>query len=69
MADELSQLADKYIRQGHPSVDELVCAQGLTFPRDPHDLIGNFWPEEEPIEDFLRALRESRGREKTDPAA
>ena len=64
--DDIQRL---YIRQGHPTVDELVKAQGLTFPRDPHDLIGDSWPEEESMDQFLTALREWRGREKTDPAA
>ena len=56
----------QYTRQGHPTVEELVAAQGLTFPRDPQDLVGNFWPHEESIDDFLTALQEWRGRKKTD---
>jgi hypothetical protein len=68
-ADSSDQLAQKYIRRGHPSIDELIAAQGLTFPRDPRDLPGDFWPEEESIEDFLSAVREWRGHAKTDPAA
>ena len=62
-------LADKYIREGHPSVEELVAEQQLTSPRDPHDLLGDFWPEEESIDDFLTAMKEWRGHTKTDPAA
>jgi hypothetical protein len=50
-------------------VDELISAQGLSFPRDPADLLGDFWPEEESIDDFLTALRAWRGRENTNPAA
>jgi len=50
-------------------VDELVAAQGLTFPRDPNDLLGSFWPEEESIDAFLNALSEWRGLQKTDPDA
>jgi len=42
---------------------------GLTFPRDPKDLLGSFWPEEESIDDFLAAMREWRGHAKTDPAS
>ena len=48
----------------HPSLKELIVAQGLRFPRDPRDLPGHFWPEEESIDDFLSAVRD-----KTDPAA
>ena len=46
-------LAEKYAREGHPSVEELVAEQGVVFPKDPRELLGDFWPEEESIEDFL----------------
>ena len=62
-------VAGKYIRQGHPMIDELVAEQGVIFPRDPRELLGDFWPEDESIDDFLRALREWRGHRNTDPAA
>jgi hypothetical protein len=62
-------LAEKYARAGHPTVDELIADQGVAFPRDPNDLLGDFWPQEESINDFLAALREWRGHTKTDPAA
>jgi hypothetical protein len=62
-------LADKYRGQGHSTLDELAAEQGLAFPRDPRELIGSFWPEDESIDDFLKLLRESRGHVKTDPAA
>ena len=69
MNDPIEQLIQKYVRRGHPSVDELVAAQGVKFPRDPQDLIGDFWPEDESVDDFLAAMREWRGHAKTDPAA
>jgi hypothetical protein len=69
MKDTIDELVQKYSRQGHPSAGELIAAQGLTFPRDPKDLLGNFWPEKESIDDFLAAMREWRGHAKTDPAA
>jgi len=62
-------LAETYARDGHPTIDELIADQRVVFPRDPHDLLGDFWPEEESIDDFLTALREWRGHAKTDPAA
>lgn len=65
----MEDLAQKYARDGHPSTDELIAAQKLTFPRDPRDLLGSFWPEEEDIEDFLAAVRDWRGHTKSDPAA
>ena len=61
--------ADKYVRDGHPSIDELIVEQRALFPRDPSDLLGDFWPDEEAVDDFLRAMREWRGHAKTDPAA
>jgi hypothetical protein len=62
-------LAEKYIREGHPTIEELVAEQKLTFPRDPRDLLGDFWPAEESADDFLNAVREWRGHSRTDPAA
>ena len=61
--------ADKYVREGHPTLDELKAEQRVEFPRDPRELLGDFWPEEESIDDFLEALRDWRGHAKTDPAA
>ncbi|MGA2272836.1 MAG: hypothetical protein ABSH00_04720 [Bryobacteraceae bacterium] len=69
MKDAMDELVQKYSRQGRPSAEELIAAQGLTFPRDPKELLGDFWPEEESIDDFLAAMREWRGHAKTDPAA
>ena len=57
MKDAMDELVQKYFLLGYPSAEELVAAQGLTFPRDPRDLLGNFWPEEESIDDFLAAMR------------
>ena len=69
MKDAMNDLVRKYSRQGHASPEELIAAQGLTFPRDPRELLGDFWPEDESIDDFLTAMREWRGHAKTDPAA
>jgi hypothetical protein len=62
-------VADRYARAGHPSVKELVAEQGTRFRDDPAELLGDFWPEEESIDDFLRALREWRGHDRPDRAA
>ena len=62
-------LADRYAHAGHPSIEELVADQGTKFPADPAELLGDFWPEEESIEDFLRALSEWRGHDRSDRAA
>jgi hypothetical protein len=69
MRKPMDELVQEYLRRGHPTTEELVAAQGLTFPRDPRDLLGDFWPEEESIDDFLQTLREWRGHARTDPAA
>ena len=69
MPESMDDLVERYSRRGHPTIEELLAVQGLTFPRDPGDLIGNFWPEEESIDDFLAAMREWRGHLRTDPAA
>jgi hypothetical protein len=61
--------ADKYIREGHPTIGELAADQGVIFPRDPRDLLADGWPEDESVDDFLIALREWRGHRNTDPAA
>ena len=61
--------ANKYINEGHPTIEELIAEQGVVFPRDPRDLLGDPWPGDESIDDFLSALREWRGHRNTDPAA
>jgi hypothetical protein len=67
--DRGSSAADRYARSGHPSIQELVAEQGTKFPVDPAELLGDFWPEDEPIEDFLRAFHEWRGHNRSDRAA
>jgi hypothetical protein len=62
-------VADKYARAGHPSIEELVAEQGTRFRADPAELLGDFWPEGESIDDFLRALHEWRGHDRSDRAA
>ena len=62
-------VAEKHIRQGHPRIDELVAEQRVVFPRDPRELLGDFWPEDESIDEFLKTLREWRGHRNTDPVA
>ena len=62
-------LAERYARAGHPSIEELVAEQGTRFRADPVELLGDFWPEEESIDDFLSALHEWRGHDRSDRAA
>jgi hypothetical protein len=67
--DAQEHVAQEYARSGHPSIEELVAEQGTKFRDDPADLLGDFWPEEESIDDFLKALHEWRGHDKSDRAA
>ncbi len=58
-----------YSASGHPSVEQLMAEQGTGPITDVSMLHGDFWPEEESIEDFLDTLHEWRGHKRTDPAA
>ena len=69
MPEKQRLVAERYARNGHPSIEELVAEQGTMFPTDPAELLGDFWPEEESIEAFLRALHEWRGHDRRDRAA
>ena len=61
--------AARYSAEGHPSVEQLTTEQGTGPIADVSSLHGDFWPEEESIEEFLAALHEWRGHSCTDPAA
>jgi hypothetical protein len=50
-------------------LEELITQQGKGPVTDVQALHGNFWPEEECIEDFPAALHEWRGQKKAHPAA
>lgn len=52
-----------------PTVDELIAQQGKGPIGDPEILLGDFWPEDEPVEEFLAALHEWRGHNRADRAA
>ena len=62
-------MEQKYAKQGHPSISELRLAQGTQPTSDPAELLGDFWPETEDIDEFLAALREWRGHARADQAA
>ncbi len=58
--------------EDNPSLDEIIAQQDKAPIVDVSLLHGDFWPEEERIEDFLAALHEWRGHAKStksDPAA
>jgi hypothetical protein len=58
-----------YSATGHPSFAQLMAEQGTGPITDISVLHGDFWPEEESIEEFLATLYEWRGRKRTAPAA
>lgn len=58
-----------YASSGHPSFEQLMAEQGTGPITDVSTLRGDFWPEEESIEEFLETLYEWRGRKRADPAA
>jgi hypothetical protein len=58
-----------YAPSGHPSLEQLMAEQGTGPITDVSELHGDFWPEEESIEEFLETLYEWRGRKRTAPAA
>jgi hypothetical protein len=59
----------RYNFEANPSLEELIAQQGKGPITDISVLHGDFWPEEESIEDFLEALYEWRGHKKADSAA
>ena len=50
-------------------MQELMAEQGTEPLTDVSIIHGDFWPEEESIEDFLETLQEWRGRRHSNPAA
>jgi len=68
-AEDERRISVQYSAAGHPSVEQLIAEQGTGPITDVSVLHGDFWPEEEPIEEFLETLREWRGHRRTDPAA
>jgi len=59
----------RYNFDADPSLDEIIDQQAKGPITDLSDLHGDFWPEEESIEDFLAALHEWRGHKRADPAS
>jgi hypothetical protein len=56
----------RYNFYANPTVDELIAQQGRGPINDPQILLGDFWPEDEPIEAFLAALHGWRGHDGSD---
>ena len=60
---------ERYLLLGHPSIAELMTEQGVKPIGDPQELLGDFWPEDESVDDFIAAVREWRGHRPSDQAA
>lgn len=58
-----------YASSGHPSIEQLMAEQGTEPIIDVSVLHGNFWPEEESVEEFVATIREWRGHTRTVPSA
>ena len=58
-----------YSASGHPSIEQLMDEQGTEPITDVSVLHGDFWPEEESVEEFVATIREWRGHKRTDPSA
>src|SRR5947208_13486144 len=48
------------------TVEELAVEQGVKPIENPDELLGDFWPEDESIDDFLIWLRKVRRQQKRD---
>lgn len=57
-----------YASSGHPSIEQLMAEQGTGPITDVSVLHGDFWPEEESVEEFVATIREWRGHQRTDPS-
>ncbi|HJQ82037.1 MAG TPA: hypothetical protein VJ828_18880 [Lacipirellulaceae bacterium] len=49
-----------YPLKSHLDLQALAAQQGVSPIDDPDVLLGDFWPDDETIDDFLGALRTSR---------
>ena len=58
-----------YAASGHPSIEQLMAEQGTGPITDVSVLHGNFWPEEESVEEFVATIRGWRGHTRIDPSA
>jgi hypothetical protein len=57
-----------YASSAHPSIEQLMAEQGTGPITDVSVLHGDFWPEEESIEEFLTTLHAWRGHKPSDPS-
>ena len=58
-------LEELYAFDALPSLEALADAQGVQPIEDIDDLVADFWPEDESIEDFMATIRRWRDEEDT----
>jgi hypothetical protein len=58
-------LGELYSFDALPDLDALAKAQGVQPIEDIDDLVADFWPEDESIDDFIAAVRRWRDEEET----
>lgn len=63
---EAGELGDLYSFDALPDLDALAEAQGVRPIENIDDLVADFWPEDESVEDFIAAATEGR-REEDEP--
>jgi hypothetical protein len=69
LGPETRAAAVPYTASGHSSVEQLMAEQGTGPITDVSVLHGNFWPEEESVEEFVATIREWRGHKRVDRSA
>jgi hypothetical protein len=65
---DYSPAAGPYAASGHPSLEQLMAEQGTGPIADMSVLHGDFWPEDESVEEFVATIREWRGHRRTEPS-
>lgn len=63
---DAGELGDLYSFDALPDLDALAEAQGVRPIENIDDLVADFWPEDESVEDFIAAATEGR-REEDEP--
>ncbi|MCA1630385.1 MAG: hypothetical protein LC785_04025 [Acidobacteria bacterium] len=64
LEDEAARTREETRQRAHARAWELAKQQGVVPIRDIKELHGNFWPEDESIDDFLVWLRATRREDK-----
>jgi hypothetical protein len=63
LRSDTGALEELYAFDASPDLDALAVAQGVQPIENIDDLVANFWPEGESVEDFIAAAMEGRHEE------